>query len=348
MRFSKSVFVSYLSWLFLSTTIASSPSQGSEPLVIYAGEWPPYVSREYDTDLEELVSNLLQLDHDQVKWDYTGFYFALEHLRSERYGVAFPYFNTAERNTEFLLSAPVLTVNNVLIYNERHRDLASAPSDMDDKFWQSIRLGGVVGYSYINLFGSRPLPLQSFATEAQAVEALLAGTIDALPIERNVWRSIALQHFPNRFFQLREVPEIEWDETLHVLAPDTPSGQRIIDTFNRRLAAYHEHNQDVTFQYDLLRIVELHDKGVVWLTSNGVRPVVYADYINDSEEAERLVLPNYTKGLVLEWAPDYFSQASAQQSALNVMQSRSLLLLLNGPHVGKRVWVENIHIQLEH
>lgn len=348
MQFSKVVFASWLCVTLLGGWSLSSSSRASTPLNIYAGDWAPYVHRNYETDLEELVSNLLQLDHDQVHWRYTGFYFALENLRGGRYGVAFPFFNTSERNTEFLLSDSVLTVDNVLIYNERRLDFSDAPMDMSDDFWQAVSFGGVVGYSYIGLIGNASLTVQNFPSEAQAVEALLTGAIDVLPIERNVWRSIALQYFPNRFFQLREVPAIQWRETLHLLAPDTPVGQQVISKFNQRLAAYNERNPDVSFHYDLLRLVELNEQGVVWLTSNDVRPVVFAHHHTEEGVQERLVLPNYTKGLVLKWAPDYFAPGNSQQSALHIMQSRSQVLLLNGPHVGKRVWVENVHIQLEH
>lgn len=341
----KAGFVRAIFVFVLVNSLTVSSAYSANVVKIVSGEWHPYVDQTKTTEVEALIENLLLLDNDKVHWDYPGFYFAQEHLRNKTANIGFPYFNNAKRTTEFLLSEPVLHVKNVFIFNKFnktiHKDMLK-PTHPD---WSTITFGTVAGYSYEGFSTSTFEKFVSFTSEQGALQALINGDIDVLPIEQYVWQSLVLRHYPNRFYQLQEVADVGWQEPLFLMASNTPENQLILQQFNQRLKAFNSNNSDIQFNYGPSQLVEELDRGTIRLQGTQLRPYVTGYSTQLADNQPDLVIPDGTKALVLDWSDTFFN-SPADVSVIQVLQGRTHVLLLNGPHIGKKVLVENNHIRL--
>jgi polar amino acid transport system substrate-binding protein len=314
-------------------------------LRLVSGDWHPYVDSVRATEAESLVSNLLMLDGDTVSWRYPGFYFAAEHLRQGTADAGFPFFRTAAREREFVFSAPIFEVDNVVIYNRRRHDLSAAPADLDDGYWRGYQIGIVAGYSYSGLPAYEALESVQYSSEQRALAGLLGGQIDLLPIERSVWRSLVLRHFPNQFYLIAEVPRVGWSEGVHLMMSANGANRARLDRFNARLAAFFVRNPDVDFVYRTSDIVGTIERGTAVLHATQLQPLIIGQLPRDDSFEPAFVIPEATSVIVTDWAESYF-QHRGGVSVISQLQGLSRVLLIDGPHVGTEVYVRNAHIRI--
>ena len=337
--------------LGLSLGMALVADTAPRETVIISGDWHPYTFPTAKTEVEKHVEDLLHLQGHTLEWRYSGFDLALEHLRREQADVAFPYYSNEDREQEFLFSDPVLRVENIVLYNRRNplfqawreedNEPAPASSTMQDAVFGLVR-----GYSYAGLFDGAP-PEHSlwFPSELRALAALLSGEIDLLPIEQRVWQSLQLRNFPDRYHLVRRIEGLSWRETIHMLAARNEAGRRIIDDFNKVLSEFPLAPEELELSHDILAMAEEIDRGTVLLRKNQLQPMILGHTERHSNSENTLVIPEGTTALVLDWAPEYF-EYNENVSVVQLMKARTQVLLLNGPHAGKTVYIENAHIEM--
>lgn len=342
----KAGFVKTFFLFCIVTVVNLSNAIAANTVKIVSGEWHPYVDKMKMTEVEALIENLLLLDNEQVSWNYPGFYFAQEHLRNNTADIGFPYFKNTERSKEFILSEPVFLVKNVVIFNKTLSEIDKNMLSSKHPDWDKITFGTVAGYSYEGLHEKKFDKFISFTSEQSALHALIDGDIDALPIEQYVWQSLVLRHYPNRYYQLQEVADLGWYEPLFLMASNTPKNKLILNQFNKRLKEFNLKNSKIQFNYGPGQLIEDLDRGTVRLQGTQLRPYITGYSTNMSGDQPELVIPNGTTALVLDWSETFFNSPT-DISALQVLQGRTHVLLLNGPHIGKKVFVENNHIRLD-
>jgi polar amino acid transport system substrate-binding protein len=346
----KAQFVTAL-MLFAAAPSALHANPEVQDITIVSGDWHPYTHPNFNTETEKYIDNLLILSGYQPEWFYAGFDFALEHLRQGKAKAAFPYYLTEERQESFLFSDPVMQVRNVVAYNRQNprihhwHDTPPSPESLRSSEREVI-FGLVRGYSYSGLFETEPPDsARWYPSEMQALSALLAGEIDALPIEQHVWQSLQLRHQPDRYHMIRFLNDFHWDETLHVIAPDNDTGRAIIESFNNTLDRFPAGSIDLELNHDVFSLIEEIERGTVRLNSTPLQPVILAYSDRKTGDSTKVVVPEGTAALVLDWAEEYFIHDDTQ-SVMQIMKARTQVLLLNGPHAGKTVYVENAHIEI--
>lgn len=329
----------------LLLALLAGPSALAEELVLVSGDWHPYVDSRRNTEAEQVVGNLLMLDGDTVRWSYPGFYFATERLRAGTADAGFPYFATPARRREFLFSEAVFDVDNVVIYNRRHNELGDAPADLSDRYWRDRRIGAVGGYSYEGLAGFDPDGAVSYGSERRALAALLRGDVDILPIERSVWRSLMLRYFPDQFYLIRELPGAEWSTGIHLMMPRSEPNQQRLARFNERLAQFRASNPDVDFTFPVSEIASDVGRGTASLESTQLLPLVLGYDGPDPGLEPSIVIPEGTAVIVTDWDDGYFRYRSGIP-VITLLRGLSRVLIVNGPHVGQQVYVQNAHIRV--
>lgn len=325
----------------------------SSKIDVVSGDWHPYTSAQETTEAERLLQNLLLIQGIEIDWAYPGFDFAVQHLRAGVADAGFPFFKTEERARNFVFSDPVFEVRNSVIYRSDHSDLVEAlentdmHSDPNHRLWQTFRFGFVSGYSYWGFFAGEP-PENSvlFTRERDAMRALLDGEIDLLPIETRVWQSLALRHFPNRLYKIAEVQALAWQESVHLMAPQTEAGEALVAAFNEPLAHYRQRNPNTQFDMNMSSLAEVLGQGTVRLRATQMQPLIKGHSNGDGKEDNVILIPEGTSALVLSWSESFFSLKNSL-STIKVLKDRTQVLLVNGPHVGKTVHVENAHLEIK-
>lgn len=318
---------------------------------IISGDWHPYTHPDQITLFEQHVNNIFLLDENIPIWSYTGFDFALEGLRRGQADLGFPFFLSPDRQHEFVFSTPLANVHNIVIFNRQNQRLnnlldGSQSAGIEILNQRDITFGLIRGYNYDGLFGqSSPNSVRLMNSERQALAALLAGDIDLLPIAESVWRSLQLRYFPDRYHLVRTLPGLYWDEGIHLIAPKNEDGKQLIERFNAALEQFPFEPDDFSAAHSEITMIEDIDRGTIRLKSTALQPLILGHTVSESPRRQILVIPDGTSALVIEWADVYFDHNQAQ-SVVQLMKAQTQVLLLNGPHAGTRVLVENAHIEI--
>ncbi|WP_437883072.1 substrate-binding periplasmic protein [Pseudomonas sp. LRF_L74] len=210
----------------------------AESIRLTNGEWSPYLGQNlpYYGVASRIIEEAFALEGVQVQWDFYPWARAL--LTAERGQAAGSavWLRNAERAQAFLISEPVIDSSYYLFHRKDH------PID-----WQRLqdlrgqRLAGVIDYDYGQALqraehdGS--LSLLRIGSEEQGLRMLLAGRIDAFPIDKVVAMDLLYNRFEkSQRSQLTFSPRPLSSDTLHLLLSRRLStNQTLLERFNRGL-----------------------------------------------------------------------------------------------------------------
>lgn len=319
--------------LFAGTTGAQ------EPLRAYTEEWPPYV-RAPDEPLggaARIVRLVVDNMDRRAEFEYFDFGYSYRMVKEGRADLSFPYFRTAAREGDVLWSEPLFSVRNRVFYNRRFHDFSRAGGD-----FSGLRIGRVAGYSYGDAIDAMLDDPVVFATEVEAVEALLNNSIDLLPVTDAVADAILAESFPNRRELVRAAAGVESWSTLHVIAPKTAEGHALIAAFNESRAELIAEgliaDRDLSAEGAFARAEDIGEIVV----SEGFPIVVGVD---PGDPSRHYAIPQGTRVLMLEWSPR-IAEPSRTDRLYQAMTDQSRVVVLNGPHVGRELLVKNMHIAI--
>ncbi len=318
---------------------AAVTAMAQESLQVYTNDWPPYV-RSAGPDAGS-ASRIVRLTLDnmntQVEFRYFDYSYSYYLTKSGRAALAFPYFKTKARQDEVLFSASLFTVRNRVFYNRQFHDFASAGVDL-----REFRFGQVAGYSYGEKIDALMQDPVVFESEIAAIEALLSNSIDLLPITDSVASAILLENFPNRKELVRPVPELTENSTLHVIAPNNAEGKVLIEKFDASLQQLLA--EKVLVELDQSTLAAFEKKGdVVELAASEGFPIVVG--VDRMDRSKHFAIPQGTHAVVIQWS-DKILKPAADDRLYRTMVEESLLVILDGPHVGKELFVKNMHIAI--
>ncbi len=178
-------------------------------LVIATGEIPPYVSeRPEDSFLSELFDAIgpemgARFEFRFMPWRRCEL--ALDELSA--WG-AVPYVPTAEREKKYLFSAPLYTKQTKLFYYSPSGRPPLARFEQLSEL-RPLRIGGVRGYYYEQMFHEAGLQLDFALSEEQNFRKLRAGRVDLVPALEPVGWELIRRLFPPeeaRFFNTVSTP----------------------------------------------------------------------------------------------------------------------------------------------
>ncbi len=314
-------------------------SHASDRLEVLTDAWPPYINAEGEPlGSAAHVLDLIGTEADaEVAWRYKPYGLAYQLVKRNKALLAYPYFRNQQRSGEVLFSEPVFSVRSRIYYNRRFID-----GERVKRNFEQLRMGRVAGYSYGEQLDKLIKDPMIFPNELAALEALFTNDIDLLPMTEGVMYTTLQRHFPNREQLVLPIDGIEDESSLHVIAARTADGEAAIAKLNQALARLDDLGIAATPQsidpnkkrLDLAKLIPAEGY-----------PVILGRLSDDESNQQYFALPQGTRVIVLEWS-DKIQRASDSDRLYKIMIDMSKVVILNGPHVGKVLFVRNMHIEL--
>jgi polar amino acid transport system substrate-binding protein len=169
----------------------------ADTVILVTGEWPPLTS-------EKLLgggffSQLVSAVFTEMSAGYEIKYFPWSRcellVENGDAFAAFPYTGTPDRMAKYLLSDPMYNVATKMFYYKKSKSDFKYTSLNDLK---SYKIGGINGYFYLEIFKKNNIQYDISDTEETALQKLVDGKIQLLPLtEINGWDLIRSK-YPGR------------------------------------------------------------------------------------------------------------------------------------------------------
>lgn len=310
---------------------------------LYTDVWPPYINAPAQESgrAARLLELLAAEQEGELRWRYLPYDLSFELIRrsseSDKAVLGYPYFKTATRAAQVLFSEPVFTANTRIYYNRQFL----RPEQVSDDL-QRYRIGRVSGYSYGETLDAHLQQAIVFGSEIEALNALFAHDIDLLPMTEGVMEETLQRYYPERKQLLLPLPGYQDRSSLHVVASRNAAGERALQAINASLARLRELQ---IAGFDGRAVARPRPADVARLIAVEGYPAVLGQTSLNPDATRYYTLPQGTRVLVIEWS-ERMLNPSASDRFYKVMMALSRVVVLNGPHAGKELFVRNMHIEL--
>ncbi|MEM9937815.1 MAG: hypothetical protein AAF768_03120 [Pseudomonadota bacterium] len=337
--------------LILAFLVAASgfgaAAQIETETVVFTDVYRPFILPEAEPAGEgtRMVGLILENMKQPYQIRYIDFAYALYAVETTPGTATFPWRKVAEREDKFHFSDTLIETETRVYYNRQ--TFATPPKRSD---LSALNIGRVEAYAYTEgveaLFeeaASRPDTIKTYPGEVEAIRALLAGEIEILPLPSTVMEATTATNFPNQVDLLDTVEGISPLFSLHMIAPRTAAGKDFIDAFNesyRSLVAAGV----LTGPISGTEAMETGFGETAELVVSEGFPVIVGRRGLGGED-QFFAIPQGTRVLVLEWS-ETILRPSKTDRIYRSMVDETQVLILNGPHVGKELFVKNMHISV--
>lgn len=324
---------------------AGAQAQSSDRVTVYTDTYRPFIEPEGspDGDGMAMVRLILENMDQDYEFQYRDFGFSLYRTQRTPNAATFPWRRVPEREALFHFSEALFETQTRIYYNRR-----AFPDSLGSDQLSGLTIGQLEDYAYTGAIAeifetaeSRNNEVKVFAREVEAIRALLVGEIDALPLPATVLEATTATQFPNQVELLNTVEGISEPFPLHMIAARTPSGAAFISAFD---ASYAQLRQAGVLSGPITGSDQIDsDFGeTAELRASEGFPVIVGRLETDGDSVF-YAIPQGTRALVLDWS-DTILQSSPSDRIFKTMVDETRVLILNGPHVGKELFVKNMHI----
>ena len=323
--------------LLLTLTLILLPvTSWAKPISVATSQWAPYIHAENQPlgTAADILKQVLSQEQQTIAWHYQNYDLALELVAKGKQQAAFPYFKTAEREQRVLFSEPIFSVTSGIYYN-RQRERKLNFSQLN-----SHRFGRVSGYSYGQVIDAYLSNAVIYPSEKDALESLFKNEIDFLPMTESVMNTMLNQGYRDQALLIKKIDKIEGNDTLHLIAPNTVEGNVLISKVNQLL--------EQVKGIDSLQpqpVERFKPKDIARLiTAEGYPAIVGQTSLNDV--TDYYTIPQGTRVLIVNWS-DKILRPSTTDRLYKSMIDLSHVVILNGPHVGKELYIKNMHLEIQ-
>ncbi|SIQ13065.1 ABC transporter substrate-binding protein [Aquipseudomonas alcaligenes] len=204
------------------------------------GEWSPYLGQNlpHYGVASRIVKEAFALEGIRVKWEFYPWARALRSAERGKSDGSAVWLRSPEREQTFFISDPVVESGFYLFHRKDY------PLD-----WQQIsdlaplRLGGAIDYDYGQAFQQAErdglLKVKRLSSEEQGLRMLLAGRLDAFPMDKVVAFAMLHSQFSREErMRLSYHPLALRSDSLHLLlSKQVPGNAERMARFNRGLKA---------------------------------------------------------------------------------------------------------------
>lgn len=319
-------------YLALLLTLLSFPLL-AKTISISTAPWQPYINKENTGSANELLTQLFSQDDMEIDWLTQNYDLAFEQVSKSKKLASFPYFKTAQRVESVLYSNAVFTVNSYLYFNGQYNQNINA------KQISEYRIARVAGYSYGEQIDRLLNNAVVFQNEISALNALLNNEVDVLPMTESVMNYLLNTQFEHQKLLIKKVDKVQANASLHLIAAKNAKGRELIETVNKQLDAV-DKLESFKLAVEPLKIAPDIAK---LITSEGY-PAILAQ-TSLTPDTEYFTLAQGTRVLILQWSDKLVTPSKTDRIYKNMMDV-SKVVILNGPLVGKEVFVRNMHLEL--
>ncbi|MCF2950179.1 transporter substrate-binding domain-containing protein [Paraglaciecola aquimarina] len=303
---------------------------------INTAEWQPYINAKGDPlgSAAELIQLLFSQDNTEVIWQYQNFELAYNQVKKNQKLAAYPYFKTPLREAEVLFSDPIFNVTSHIYYSRQFNE------DIQLADLKRFRIGKVTDYSYGTEIDKIVADAKDINSEKQALIELLNNEIDYLPMTESVMNNLLIETFPEQMLLVKPLSAVKGNASLHLIASKTAEGEALKAQLNRLICHVKELD---SLQTNPLKLPNKLD--VASLTAAEGYPVILGQSQIEGSP-DYFTLPQGTKVLVIKWSSKIQAPSKSDRLYKNMMDL-SKVVVLNGPHVGKELYIRNMYIELQ-
>jgi polar amino acid transport system substrate-binding protein len=326
--------------LIVFLSLISSAINARESVTILTDEWSPYINTADNKSgsAARLIEILYDFEDVETTWRYLPYELSYLQVKSNKAVLSYPYFKTEQRSKEVLYSEPVFSVTSRVYFNRQFLTEKAAQKS----YASNTKVGRVAGYSYGSSIDKEIKNAKIFASERQALNALFNNEIYVLPMTEGVMNQQLSGHFSHRKQLILALEGVTDTSSLHLIAAKSSEGKAAIDKLNSVLGYLTKEGVTslptaATIEADPVDVAKL-------ITSEGY-PLIIGQTAKGGDDISYYTLPQGTQALVLEWSGKIIEPSKTDRIYKNMMDL-SKVVLLNGPHVGKELYVRNMHIEL--
>lgn len=308
----------------------------SKSISIATNQWAPYINMQNQPlgSAADILRQVLSQDNHNVVWRYQNYDLAFELVAKGKQQAAFPYFKTPEREQKVLFSNAILSVTSHIYYNRQ------GESQLDFKQLSTHKFGRVAGYSYGQDIDNYLTNAKVFTSEKDALESLFKNEIDFLPMTESVMNNMLNQTYKNQALLIKHIDKLSSYDTLHLIAPNTDEGKTLIDKINRLLKQV-----EGIESLKAKPLKRFKPKDIAKLiTAEGYPAIVGQVSLN--EITDYYTLPQGTRVLILSWSSKILKPSKTDR-IYKSMIDLSHVVVLSGPHVGKELYIKNMHLEVQ-
>lgn len=344
----KSFFLSFafmVAGIVFASPAAHAQNSSNDAVKIYTDTYRPYVAAAGEVDgsamrLVRMVVRNMGLTPEFEHIDYGFGYYTTQKSMGD---LSFPWLKTEAREKEVLYSKPLYTSDIEYYYNIRFQPNGLTKSDLTGKVF-----GRVINYSYGPDIDSMLESAEekgnakTFATDIEAIRGLLNGDVDILPQLSAVLMATLDNSFPNQNRLVRSIPEIKTPFPNYLIAPKTAKGRALIKAFNQ---SYDELIAAGVIDPENLSVASPNSipNDIAQIVASEGFPVIIG--VSNENAKQSFAIPPGTKVLILDWSERIKAPSDADQ-LYKTMVDETLVLILNGPHIGKELRIKNMHLTI--
>jgi polar amino acid transport system substrate-binding protein len=308
----------------------------AKSISIATNQWAPYIHAENKPlgAAADMLKQVMGQEQIAIEWQYQNYDLALELVAKGKQEAAFPYFKTIEREKRVLFSLPIFSVTSGIYYNRQRQSKFELSQLSKHKF------GRVSGYSYGEVIDAYLTDAVIYPNEKDALESLFKNEIDFLPMTESVMNTMLNQTYRDQALLIKKVETIEGHDSLHLIAPNTVDGKILISKVNKLLAQV---KGIKSLQPEPVERFKPKDIARL-ITAEGYPAIVGQTSLNDV--IDYYTLPQGTRVLILSWS-DKILNPSTTDRLYKSMIDLSHVVVLNGPHVGKELYIKNMHLEIQ-
>lgn len=219
-------------------------------LSISVGDWPPFFvqSEPSQGSVARLVRDIFEEAGYQVQFHFLPWKRAYREAAAGRHDATAIWMYAADREQDFIYSAPVMNERFVLFYRKDNPIQWQRMADLSE-----LQLGGSIGYSYGENFDNAAengmLNVEWVASTELNFRRLLYGRIDAFPEEINVGYYILRREMSQE--EARRITHhhepISENESFLLFPADQPESEKLRKTFNRGLEKFRKDGRYNTY-----------------------------------------------------------------------------------------------------
>lgn len=220
------------------TVISNVNFASAEEIVVATGEWAPYTSKHMKKNgfITEIIAEVFREMNAEPKYVFYPWRRCYGAVKNGELWGAFPYSPTGERKNEVLFSDKIShSITTFFVYGDGkkfEKFRYEKPADLG-----KYRVGGVIGYFYEENLEKSGLKVDYAPKEKNALEKLIVGRTDILPLNELVGWYLIRKHFKNeaKNFKVLETPFSTND--LHLIASrQWPGSKEKLERFNNALS----------------------------------------------------------------------------------------------------------------
>lgn len=327
-----------------------------KPVRVATGNWEPFVGENlpHNGPLAEMISTVL-VDLGYVpEFKFYDWPMVEIHLKTGNPGLAFPYIKSNDRLKEgFQYSDPLYTFEYVLFYHKDREKEFSLLTSLDQIMKKGLHIGRIRGYTKLPAISDKNtyIPVSSTVEGFQLLRKSATGSVsktkkidfllESKIVGLRTLKSQDISQDKDEFKYLGQngKPELISKASLRVML-SPKYDETLVKKINKAI-----HNPDNQQIFDSVsERIKATSLDTAYLSAN-VDKAIFG-YKNAENNGARYLLPRNSRVLVVKWGSAYTEAVDSNSN--DQVENRSLVKLLSGPLRGKLVWVNNVHITLEH